>query len=80
MVLEVSTDGPVNQIFLNEEMFIITWLHSDNKETHFRIIKNEGIPWGDSKETILAALGAKTLGSDKLSNVVITAIAVKGTS
>lgn len=80
VIVEVTTDGPVNQIYLNDELFVITWLHNDNKETHFRVIKNEGIPWTDSKENILAALTSKTLGSDKLSNVVITAIAAKGTS
>lgn len=80
VVLEVTTDGPVNQLFMGEDHLIITWLHNDNKETHFKIIKTDGINWAESKEAILASLASKALGSDRLSNLVITAIAVRGSA
>jgi hypothetical protein len=75
--MDVSTDGPVDRVFINENFIIISWLVMDKKENHFRLIKNDGIPWTGTKEEVLLALSSKALGSEKLTNEKISSIAVK---
>lgn len=76
----MSTEGPVDRVFINENLIIISWLNIDKKENHFRLIKNDGIPWTGTKEEVLAAMGSKALGSEKLTNEKISSIAVKDTT